>query len=66
MKTTFAAITALALISGSAMADATNCSVNWLNGACGTPTSDAGAHKGAEVQSELREKPCPEHEDKKA
>jgi hypothetical protein len=41
-----------------------NCSVNWVNGACGAPTSDGGAHKGAEVQSELREKPCPEHQGK--
>lgn len=64
MKTTFAALAALALISGSAMADDATCNTNWVNGACGTPTSDGGAHKKAEVQSKLREKPCPEHQGK--
>lgn len=31
------------------MADTPTCKVNWLNGACDS------AHKGAEVQSKLRE-----------
>jgi hypothetical protein len=63
----FASAFMLALTPAISMADGNpNCSVNWLNGACGTPTSDGGAHKGAEVQSELREKPCPEHQGKDA
>lgn len=56
MKTiyTAAALVALAL-SPAAMADTPTCKVNWLNGACGVAKSDDSGHKGAEVQSRLRE-----------
>lgn len=43
MKTTFAALAALALLSGFAMADDAeaprNCITNWEGGACGAPSN---------------------------
>ena len=62
MKTTFAALAALALISGSAMADAAdatrNCVTNWVGGACGPVKSDA-SHSGDFFNTiPLREKEC--------
>lgn len=53
-------IAAIALLSSAAMAD--TCSTNWVNGACGTPRSDAG-HDTTPEPATVK-KPC--HDSKTA
>lgn len=49
-------LAALFALTGAAMAD--TCSTNWVNGACGTPRSDAGHDKTPEPATV--KKPCHE------
>lgn len=54
---TIITIAALALFAGSANA---SCSVNWVNGDCGTPTSDASHHEAVYDSGNKAPKPdCP-------
>jgi len=65
MKTTFAAIAALALISGSAMAASPGCTVNWVNGDCGKATSDASHQKPRFIDRTPEKPDCEEEETSK-